>query len=147
MQDPINWFFSLGDKVTKGDPQKKADFDYYMLWVIFLAFLTTLAGYIYSFVETMDFTQIGWAVVIFGILWFQYFTLKGVRETRKLSKSIPPRTKEDDKIEDADEMLKSFDSPQTGLSHLPVHPTASSKDSVNGSSSADTPEKSKIRKK
>jgi hypothetical protein len=111
MKDPISFFFSLGDKVTKGNPQRKADFDYYMLWIIFIAFVTVLVSYIRSFIMTLDFGKLGWGVVIFGILWFQYFTLKGAREARKYIKSIPqtPKNEEkDEKIEDVDEMVESF---------------------------------------
>lgn len=109
MQSPISFFFGLGDRVTKGNPARKADFDYYMLWVMFIAFLTVFIGYVNSFIKTKAFGQLGWALVILCILWFQYYTLKGAREARKYIKSIPKEDKkEDEKIEDLNEMIKGF---------------------------------------
>lgn len=113
---PITWFFSLGDKVTKGDPARKADFDYYMLWVMFIAFFSVFIGYASAFYKSLALSQLGWAFVILCILWFQYYTLKGAREARKMIKSMPRENKkEDNKIENLDEMIKGFNSPQTGL--------------------------------
>jgi len=109
MKSPIEFFFSLGDKVTKGNPRRKADFDYYMLWIIFIAFLSVLIGNIYSFIITKELAKLGWGLVIFGILWFQYFSLKGSREARKYLKSIPKENKEEDnKIEGLKDMISGF---------------------------------------
>ena len=108
MKDPLDLFFGLGDKVTKGNPQRKADFDYYMLWIIFLAFLVVFGTYIHSFIVTMEFGKLGWAVVIFGILWFQYYNLKNVRDTRKIMKSMPKSQEKEEKIETIDDMIRGF---------------------------------------
>ena len=115
MESPIEFFFGLGDKVTKGNPQRKADFDYYMLWTIFIAFFSVFFGYIWAFYNSIvtgniDFGKLGWGVVIFGVLWFQYFTLKSAREARKYLKSIPPTPKnqKEEEIEDVNEMVGGF---------------------------------------
>jgi hypothetical protein len=109
VNNPLEFFFSLGDKVTKGDQKKKIDFDYYMLWIIFIAFFTVFFGYIFAFYESIsigkaDFGKLGWGIVILVILWFQYFTLKSSRDTRKYFKSIPPVPKFE-KFEDVKEMI------------------------------------------
>ena len=46
-KSPMDFFFSLGEKATKGDPKRKADFDYCMLWIIFLAFTSIFIGNIW----------------------------------------------------------------------------------------------------
>jgi hypothetical protein len=109
----LDFFFSLGDKVTKGDAQRKADFDYYMLWVMFGAFILVLVSDLVGFIKTMDFSKLGWSVVIFCVCWFQYYGLKNAREGRKLMKSMPKTNKEkDDKIDDFKSMMKGFDNSQ-----------------------------------
>ena len=101
-------FFSLGDKVTGGDPKRKANFDYAMLWIIFLAFFSIFADNLYMFITTLQISKLGWAIVIFGIMWFQYFGLKTAYEGRKFMKNMPS-DEEPDKIEGIKEMLDGFD--------------------------------------
>jgi len=81
---PIQWFLSLGDKATKGDPKKMADWNYYMMFVIFIAFLTVLISYVISFIQYQRLSSLGWAFVMVGIIWFQYNGLKAMYEQRKL---------------------------------------------------------------
>ncbi|MFW6173151.1 MAG: hypothetical protein ACOC5T_05345 [Elusimicrobiota bacterium] len=45
---PMEFFFSLGDKATKGDPVRMADFNYYMLWLMFLAFFSIMLTSIFT---------------------------------------------------------------------------------------------------
>ena len=108
--NPMDFFFSLGDKVTRGDPKRKADFDYYMLWIIFLAFFSILIGNLYNFffVE-QSLTYIGWSFVMLGILWFQYNGLKQFYGMRKMMKETKNKPQPPMKIESFDEMLKGFE--------------------------------------
>jgi ABC-type multidrug transport system fused ATPase/permease subunit len=117
MKSPIEFFFSLGDKVTKGDQKRKADFDYYMLWVMFIAFVSVFVGYVKAFYDSLELTKLGWAFVILCILWFQYYTLKSAREARKYMKSNPPLNKQqEEKIENIEDMIKGFDKKEEKIS-------------------------------
>ena len=83
-KNPMDLFFSIGNKVTGGDPQRKASFDYYLMWIMFLAFLMIMFSNINSFIITGRYSFLGWALVIFAILWFQYWSLGMAREARKM---------------------------------------------------------------
>lgn len=115
MKNPINFFFSLGDKVTKGDQVRKAQFDYYLMWCIFLAFTTVMVNYWISFYQTGKISSLAWGFVIFGILWFQYFALKMSRTAYLTVKSFRESVKNnssgkiEEKIESEAEMLKGFE--------------------------------------
>ena len=109
MQSPINLFFKLGDKATGGDPKKKADFDYYILWIMFVAFVGVFISDLIGFFESYDYSKLGWAIFILCILWFQYFGLKTARDSRKLMKQITPAQK-NEKIEDVKDMISGFNS-------------------------------------
>lgn len=110
MKSPIDLFFKLGDKVTKGDMKRKSDFDYYFMWIMFLAFCSVLVGNGINFYKTHQLQYLGWALVMVAILWFQYFALKGVREIRKIqnqfSQKIEVKPIKEDKISD---MIGEFD--------------------------------------
>lgn len=103
MKNPIEYFFNLGNKFTNGDPKRKMDWDYYMLWIMFLAFLTVLSDNLYLFIKTQRFYNLGWSFVMLAILWFQYFGLKSAYEMRKLINSNI-----ENKIESKEEMEKEF---------------------------------------
>ena len=108
MSNPIfDEFFALGDKITKGDPKLKADFDYSMMWLMFIAFFSILLSNLWYFFATKDFTRLGWACVMFAILWFQYNNLKMFYNQRKFMKDIPKPTN-NSKIESIDEMFDGF---------------------------------------
>jgi len=107
MKSPLDIFFNLGNKITKGDQKRKADFDYYMLWIIFVAFFSIFVDNLYFFIKTLQISKLGWAIVIFGILWFQYFGLKMSYESRKLMKTVINYDKKE-KIENVSEMIKGF---------------------------------------
>lgn len=114
-KNPLDIFFSLGDRVTKGDPKRKADFDYCMFWIIFLAFLSILLSNLWNFIKTLNLVSLGWSFVMFGILWFQYQALKQMRDSRKLIKELLNKSPDKDaiadvmeKVEPVDEMLKDF---------------------------------------
>jgi len=110
---PLEMFFALGDKVTKGDPQRKADYDYYMLWIIFLAFFGIFFGNLRSFFSTREYQFLGWALFGLAIMWFQYFNLKMSWQMRRLQKKAridaEEQKDEDSKnIESVEDMLKEF---------------------------------------
>ncbi len=112
-------FFNLGNKATKGDPVRTADFNYYMLWLMFLAFFSILLTNIFTFFNLIGedlwnaLRALGWAGVMCAILWFQYNALKAQREARKQLRQLrdtkPVQTQnpklEEDSVED---MLKQF---------------------------------------
>ena len=102
-KNPLELFFGLGDKVTKGDPKRKADFDYYMVWIIFLAFFSIGIDRFINFFTTWSITALGWAIVMVCILWFQYGNLKLQWETRKMQKKMDKTAT--DKFEDFKDMM------------------------------------------
>lgn len=114
MNNPLDMFFKLGDKVTGGDPMRKADWDYYMLWIMFFAFFSIFLSNLYQFffVEQRLY-YLGWSFVMLAILWFQYFGLKGAREFRKLMKTNMANLKKESKkkplkVETKKEMMEGF---------------------------------------
>ena len=107
-KNPMEMFFSLGDKFTKGDPVRKLDWDYYMMWIIFGAFSTILISNIWNFIETQNFSNLCWSFVMLGILWFQYHSLVGIYGMRKLMKEQLGKPEVKLEIEDEESMLKEF---------------------------------------
>lgn len=107
-KSPLDMFFKLGDLATKGDPKRKADFDYCMLWIIFGAFTSIFIGNIWAFFQTYELAKLGWACFGLAIMWFQYNNLKAVREMRKMQAQQPQQPKKPEVIETVDEMLKEF---------------------------------------
>ena len=99
-------FFKMGDWATKGDPQRQADFTYYMLWILFSAFLSMFLLNTYRLITTWDPSFAIWAAIGFAITSLQYFNLKQMYEMRKLRRNKTPQKEE--KIEGVDEMLKAF---------------------------------------
>ena len=110
-KSPMDLFFKLGDIVTKGDPKKKADFDYIMMWILFLAFFFVFAGNIYHFFTSgYKVAYLGWALFGCAIMYFQYYNLGNMRKMREYQKklSVVDETKIND-IEDVDEMMQGFE--------------------------------------
>jgi hypothetical protein len=100
--NPIEYFFKLGDKFSQ-DIRKKADWDFYLLLIMFFAFFSVLLGNILEFMNTQKLANLGWSFVMLAILWFQYFGLKSAYDIRKmLKKEIP------EKIEEESKMLEEF---------------------------------------
>jgi hypothetical protein len=112
-KSPLSIFFSLGDKVTGGDPIKKLDFDYYLMWAIFLAFCFVAFGNIKNFVlsfytESVAFHSFGWAIFSLAIIWFQYFNLKNFWSYRSKMKEAKENAGKSisSEIESVHDMLK-----------------------------------------
>jgi len=107
-KSPIDAFFSLGDKVTGGDPVRKASFDYYLMWIIFLGFLLILYMNLDAFFRYWDFKALGWALVIGAILWFQYGSMKMARMAHKMMQEQAKQNSNTDynKVDDVKDMLE-----------------------------------------
>ena len=103
MKNPLEFFFSLGNKVTNGDPKRKADFDYYLYWLMFLAFISVGIGNFITFYKTMQLQYLGWTCVMIAILWFQYNGLVQMYQFRKMI-----NTPNDIKLESKEEMMEGF---------------------------------------
>ena len=108
--NPFELFFSLGNKITGGDPKRLADWNYYMMWIMFLAFSMIMISNLYNFFfVSQDFSALGWALVMFAILWFQYQGLTQTYHIRKMLKGQKPKEPEKElKAESIDEMLEGF---------------------------------------
>ena len=105
MASATDFFFKLGDKVTGGDPQRQADFTYYMLWILFLAFLSMFCLNTYRLITTLDPSFAIWAAIGFAITSLQFFSLKQMYELRKLRRV----SQEPEVVESFDEMMKGFE--------------------------------------
>ena len=105
MKNPLEIFFSLGNKATGGDPKKKADFDYYLYWLMFLAFITVGIGYLMTFLRTGGIQYLGWVVVMIAILWFQYNGLVQMYQFRKM---LNTDLKKDLNLESKEKMMEGF---------------------------------------
>lgn len=115
MKNPLDIFFNLGNKVTKGDPIRKSQYDYYLYWIIFLAFVSIALTYYYNFFfKSASFSTIMWAIIITVFCWFNYYALGAFRTNYENMKKIqniqfPDENKtKEQKIEPVDEMLKGF---------------------------------------
>jgi len=111
IKNPIDLFFKLGDKITKNDPVRQQEFTYYMLWILFLAFLGLFFTNLFRFIKTLDPWNLIWSAVGFAIMSLQYLNLRNFYQMRKAriefeSKRINEES--ENKIEDVDEMLKGF---------------------------------------
>src|SRR3989304_7749647 len=105
MKSPIVFFFEIGNKVTRGDPIRKADWDYYMMLVIFLAFFAIFIGNMRHFISTLSISSLGWAAFSIAIMWFQYFSL---REAWKIRKMLRNNEKPIFALESQEGMLNQF---------------------------------------
>lgn len=118
MKSPVEGFFNLGNRVTKGDPLNKARFDYYLYWILALAFFFLMCNYFYMYYQG-GFTHhmyLAWGAVMMVITWFNYSTLSVFYNTYINLKRVydtlenkPKKTKQKPKSESSvDEMLGEF---------------------------------------
>lgn len=105
MKSPLDLFFKMGEKVTKGDPERQADFIYYMVWILFTAFFIMFVSNTYRLIVFRDIDYLVWTLVGFAITSIQYFSLKGMYDMKKMRKNI---TISDEPIENIDDMMKQF---------------------------------------
>lgn len=99
MNPIMNKFFSLGPK----DPVLKAKFDYYLYWIIFIAFVALAILYFRSFIVSGGLSTLLWAIVISVIAYFNYGALKQFRQAAELMKSVKEPV-----IETKEEMMNGF---------------------------------------
>lgn len=102
---PLDLFFKMGEKATKGDPQRQADFIYYMVWILFIAFATMFLSNAYRLFVYEDINYAVWTLVGFAVSGIQYFSLKGMYDMRKMTKK--PIIK-DEALESVDAMMEEF---------------------------------------
>lgn len=111
MVNILDSFFNLGNKATGGDPVQKAKFDYYLYWIVFLAFVSIGLNYYYSFFfKDSPLSTLLWGVVITIFCWFNYWGLvafRGVYINMKeaMSNRIPPKIQNKN---DIDEVMAGF---------------------------------------
>lgn len=87
-KNPLQVFFSLGNKVTKGDPVRKAQFDYFFIWILFLAFMFMSLLNWYLLIKTGDFKYLSWALIGMAISWFQYWALQAFYDKKNQMKKL-----------------------------------------------------------
>jgi len=106
----LDVFFNLGTKVTKGDPVRKAKFDYCLYWIVFIAFILLACQYLFNFFfKSAPFSTLCWAVIIMIFCWFNYFALSSFRNVYvSLKKAKERLSQAPEKIEGVDDMLKEF---------------------------------------
>lgn len=96
----------MGEKVTRGDPNRQADFIYYMVWILFTAFSIMFLSNAYRLVTTGEIDYAIWTLVGFAVMGIQYFSLKGMYDMRQMRKSTTIKASPLDSV---DEMMKEFD--------------------------------------
>ena len=113
-KSPLTMFFELGNKVTKGDPIRKAEFDYSFMWILFLSFVTLCIRNWFYFFMTWEINYIAWGFVTMAIAWFQYFGLGAFYHNMKNMKAMykdKPQIIEDKELKEdpINEMLGEFE--------------------------------------
>jgi len=111
LNSPLDYFFKLGDLITKDDPKRQVDFTYGMLWILFLAFAGMFMANIYRVLRG-DIYSLIWVAVGFAIASLQFFNLRNMHEMRKIRANPQP----EEKIESVKEMLKGFKDMKGGKS-------------------------------
>jgi len=106
IKSPLSIFFGLGEKVTRGDPERQADFIYYMVWILFIAFAVMFLSNGYRLIVYQDIDYAVWTLVGFAICGIQYFSLKGMYDMRKM-RNKPVKATPD--LGSVDDMMKSFE--------------------------------------
>lgn len=105
MKGPLDLFFKMGEKATGGDPEKQADFIYYMVWILFIAFFWLFIHNAYQLFFNRDLNAATWTLVGFAISVIQYFSLQGMHEMRQMRKKP---VKLDKSLESVDDMMETF---------------------------------------
>lgn len=105
MKGPIDLFFKMGEKATGGDPERQADFIYYMVWILFIAFGIMFVSNGYRLIVHQDIDYAVWTLVGFAISVIQYFSLQGMYEMRQMRKKP---VKLDKSLESVDDMMETF---------------------------------------
>lgn len=121
MNSPIEGFFKLGDKVTKGNIVRKAQYDYYLFWILFIAFFYLMINRFMNFYSSgyTDYYSLGWGFVMLVIVWFNYNglvgmynsyqNLKRINEGLKNQNTENKPSQEDLNVESVEKMMKNFE--------------------------------------
>ena len=96
-------FLGMGKNMS---PLDRLNFTYYLLWIIFLAFVFMFTANTWRVING-DWYSIIWMMVGFAIACLQYFNLQQMYNTRKSMKENPPPI-QNEKLEGVDEMLEGF---------------------------------------
>ena len=102
---PMALFFKMGEKATGGDPDKQADFIYYMVWILFIAFFWLFIHNAYQLFFNGDLNAATWTLVGFAICVIQYFSLKGMYDMKQMKKRP---IQKDKSLESVDDMMDTF---------------------------------------
>ena len=105
MAGPMDLFFKMGEKATGGDPERQADFIYYMVWILFTAFLWLFLYNAYDLFVNKNLNAATWTLVGFAICGIQYFSLKGMYDLKQMKKKP---VKADKEVGSVDEMMATF---------------------------------------
>lgn len=110
MANPMEMFFKLGDFATKGDPKRKLDFDYGLMWIIMVAFVFMCGSNLLNFIKFQSWTSVSWILIGAAMIWFQYWNLKQFYHMREMIKkqSTNSQPKKEMKIESVEDMMKEF---------------------------------------
>jgi aerobic-type carbon monoxide dehydrogenase small subunit (CoxS/CutS family) len=99
-KNPMDKFFFLVPK----DPIGKASFDYYMCWVLFVAFASLMINYIRLFIQTSQISMVMWAFVMFAVTYFSYCNLMNMYNLKQMvTQNYKP-----EKVENIKEMMGGF---------------------------------------
>ena len=91
----MNKFFDLGNKATKGNPVRKAYFDYCLYWIIFSVFIFLSLNYIKTFFSNGSLNYLGWGIIVGIFSWFNYWALNSFRNAYLNMKKFYDKPKED----------------------------------------------------
>ena len=98
-------FLGLGKNMSPAD---RLNFTYYLLWIIFLAFVFMFITNMWRVING-DWYSLIWAMVGFAISCLQYFNLQQMYHARKSMKENPMPEQKEEKLESVDEMLEGFE--------------------------------------
>jgi len=104
MKGPLDLFFKMGEKVTKGDPERQADFIYYMVWILFTAFFVMFTSNLYNLIFNTSIDYAIWTLIGFAIMCIQYFSLKGMYDMKQMRK----RPVKVENLESTEDMMDAF---------------------------------------
>ena len=112
MASMLDGFFDLGNKATKNNPVRKAQFDYSLYWIVFLSFCVLALTYFYNFFwNGAGFSTLMWGIIISIFCWFNYWalaTFRGIYQNMK-DAEIKLAQLKGKNPDDPEEMLKLFE--------------------------------------
>jgi hypothetical protein len=111
-------FFNLGNKATGGNPIKKAQFDYYLYWIVFLSFAFIALNDFYLFLfKNAGLNTLFWGFIVLIFCWFNYFALAAFKSTydnmKRLYASTPKPLSPQVESKEVEDMLSEFKDAKT----------------------------------